>query len=132
MKEGLTPEQRKDLVTYRFERAKDTIKEAKYLRDGGYYNAAINRLYYACFYASIGLLVSKGIVTKTHEGVKTMLGKDFVRTGKLSIEHGSTFSDLFNRRHTSDYDDYAFNDVSTVDFLLPKAESFIDALEKLV
>ncbi|MDO4933332.1 MAG: HEPN domain-containing protein, partial [Prevotella sp.] len=57
MKEGLTPEQRADLVAYRIERARQTMDEAHYLYGGGYYNTAVNRLYYACFYAAIGLLV---------------------------------------------------------------------------
>lgn len=36
--EALTKEQRDDLVKYYFERAHESIEEAKYLRDGGYYN----------------------------------------------------------------------------------------------
>lgn len=130
--QGLTPEQRSDLVAYRFERAHETLAEAKYLREGQYYNAAINRLYYCCFYAASGLLVSRGIQALTHDGVKTMLSKEFVRTGLLEVEHGSTFGDLFNRRHSSDYDDYVYNDSATVDYLMPRAEAFIDALQKLV
>ena len=34
--EKLTSEQRSDLVNYYFERAHESIAEAKYLRDGGY------------------------------------------------------------------------------------------------
>lgn len=33
--EALTKEQRADLVKYYFERAHESIEEAKYLRDGG-------------------------------------------------------------------------------------------------
>lgn len=58
--ETLTPEQRSDLVAYRFERAHEAIAEARYLREGGYFNAAVTRLYYACFYAAQGLLASEG------------------------------------------------------------------------
>lgn len=58
MKEKLTPENRIAIVTYRLERAHETLKEADYNTDGGYYNAAVNRLYYACFYAASALLLS--------------------------------------------------------------------------
>ena len=68
------------------------------MRVGNYFNAAINRLYYACFYAATGLLIAKGIEAGTHNGVKTMLSYHFVRTGILSLEHGSTFSNLFDKR----------------------------------
>lgn len=132
MKEGLTPEQRADLVAYRIERARQTMDEAHYLYGGGYYNAAVNRLYHACFYAAIGLLVSKGFNATTHSGVKTILSKEFIRTELLAIEHGVTFGDLFNKRHTGDYDDYAFCDASTIDYLSPKAQAFIDAVETII
>lgn len=58
MKQELTPEHRIALIQYRFERAYQTLKEADYMRDGNFYNAAVNRLYYACFYAATGLLVN--------------------------------------------------------------------------
>lgn len=99
---------------------------------GGYYNAAVNRLYHACFYAAIGLLVSKGFNATTHSCVKTILSKEFIRTGLLAIEHGVTFGDLFSKRHTGDYDDYAFCDASTIDYLSPKAQAFIDAVETII
>lgn len=44
---NMTSEQRADLMAYYFERAHDSIAEAKYLRDGGYFNGAVTRLYYA-------------------------------------------------------------------------------------
>lgn len=131
MKEGMTTEQRNDLVAYYFERAHESVEEAKYLRDGGYYNGAVTRLYYACFNAARGLLTAKQIDASTHNGVKTMISMEFIRKGRLDIEHGATLADLFNQRQVSDYEAYAFRDASNVAFLLPKAEAFIEAVEEL-
>ena len=128
----LSDESRKALTKYRLERAHQTIDEAVYMKDGGYFNAAINRLYYACFYAASGLLVSKGINARTHNGVKAMLSQHFVKTGVLSLEHGATYSSLFDKRHSGDYEDFAYTDLETVNFLLPKAEEFINAVESLI
>lgn len=47
MRDKLDAESRKAIVDYRLERAFDTLKEADYNTEGGYYNAAVNRLYYA-------------------------------------------------------------------------------------
>lgn len=127
----MTPEQRSDLVDYFFERAHESIEEAKYLRDGGYFNGAVTRLYYACFNASRGLLTANGIDTSTHHGVKTMVSMAFIRKGLLGIEHGATLNDLFNQRQASDYEAYAFRDASSVEFLLPKAVAYIEAVESL-
>ena len=76
--ESLTNEQRADLVAYYFERAHDSINEAKYLHDGGFFNGAVTRLYYACFNAARGLLTANGIDTSTHNGVKTMISMNFI------------------------------------------------------
>ena len=129
--EKLTQEQRADLVKYYFERAHESIEEAKYLRDGGYFNGAVTRLYYACFNAARGLLTAKCIDTSTHNGVKTMISMQFIRKGLLGIEHGATLTDLFNQRHISDYEAYAFRDADSVAYLLPKAKAFIEAVETL-
>lgn len=129
--EKLSAEQRADLVEYYFERAHESIKEAKYLRDGGFYNGSVTRLYYACFNAARGLLTSDEIDTSTHNGVKTMISMNYIRKGILKIEHGTTLSDLFNQRHLSDYEAYSYRDDSSVAYLLPKAEAFIEALELL-
>lgn len=101
------------------------------MRKGDFFNAAINRLYYACFYAATGLLISRGIDAGTHNGVKTMLSFHFVRTNLLSLEHGSTYSSLFDKRHSGDYEDFAYCDAALVDYLLPRAEAFIKAVENL-
>ena len=57
MNETLDEQSRRALVSYRIERADETIIEAKLLAGDGHYNAAMNRLYYACFYAALALLV---------------------------------------------------------------------------
>lgn len=110
MKEVLDEQSRLSLIKYRIERANETIEESKLLARGGYYNAAVNRLYYACFYASLALLAANNMPTSTHAGVKTMLGLHFVSKGVLANEHGKTFSRLFEIRHSGDYDDFVYCD----------------------
>jgi uncharacterized protein (UPF0332 family) len=132
MKETLDEQSRNDLVKYRVERADETLKEARLLAKEGYYNAAFNRLYYACFYASLALLVKNGISTSTHAGVKTMLGLHFVSKGLLEKEHGKTYSRLFEIRHSGDYDDFVYCDKEMADEYTPLAEAFIQRIKELL
>lgn len=106
------------------ERAYETLKEVDYNTEGGYYNAAVNRLYYACYYAASALLLSCEIEANTHNGVKTQLSMLFVRTGRWSLDHGATFSLLFEKRQASDYSDFAYCDLALVNTLRPRAEAF--------
>jgi uncharacterized protein (UPF0332 family) len=108
------------------------MKEANLLAKEGFYNGAVNRLYYACFYASIALLVANGLATSTHSGVKTMLGLHFISKGLLDIEHGKTFSRLFEIRHSGDYDDFVYCDKEMIDEFTPKAMAFIDEIKNLL
>jgi len=131
-REQLSDEHRMAVVKYRLERAIKTLEEAKYMRKGNFFNAAVNRLYYACYYAVTALLLARNIEANTHSGVKTMLSFHFVRTGLLSLEDGATFSNLFDKRHSSDYDDFTYCDAALVDYLIPRSEDFIKAIEKLI
>ena len=132
MKETLDEQSRKALVSYRLERADETMKEAEILAREQHYNAAANRLYYACYYAASALLVSNTISASTHAGVKTMLGMHFVSKGILSNELGKTFSRIFEIRHSGDYDDFVYCDKEMIDEYTPKAEEFIEAIKKLL
>ncbi|MEI6755221.1 MAG: HEPN domain-containing protein [Paludibacter sp.] len=97
-----------------------------------YLNGAINRLYYACYYIATALLIKNGISTQTHAGTKQMLGLHFVVNGKLSLKISNTYATLFEKRHSSDYDDFAYYDKDTVEKLYPQVDEFIHAIENLI
>ena len=69
----MTDEERYELVQLRKENAQRTLCEAKLMLDNGYWNGAVNRMYYACFYAVTALLIQHGIKAQTHSGVRQML-----------------------------------------------------------
>ena len=132
MKEKMDENSKNALIAYRIQRAYETLKEAEVMKRENFYNAAINRLYYACYYATVALLLKYDIQTHTHNGVKTMLGLHFVATGKFQLKIGKTFSTLFEKRHSGDYDDFAYCDEDLVNELFPQAKIFIDAITDLI
>ena len=132
MKEILDDESRQALIAYRIQRAYETLKEAKVMIRESFYNAAINRMYYACYYAVVALLLKHDIQTQTHNGVKTMLGLHFVATGRIPLKIGKTFTTLFEKRHSGDYDDFVFCDKEMVDDLYPQAKQFIETVNYLL
>lgn len=132
MKEKLNNEDIESLVKYRLGRAEETITEATHLLEKDYYNASINRLYYACYYAVSALLIKNGIQTHTHAGAKQMLGMHFVATGKLPRSYSLIYNDLFEKRHSGDYDDFLYFDRKTVEELLPEANSFIEIIKEII
>lgn len=132
MKSELSLEDRYNLIEYRLQRASETIAEAQYNADGGYFNTAVNRLYYAAYYAASALMLANGITATSHAGIKTMLSLHFVRTGLLDVEHGKTFLTLFENRQSGDYEDFIYCDLNLFNQLLPRTKDFIDAIRDLV
>lgn len=125
-------ESKHDLLSYRVNRALETLAEAKLLLNNSFWNASVNRIYYACYYAVIALLLKKDIETGTHKGVRMMFGLHFVHAGIVSKEDGRFFSDLFDRRQTGDYDDYVSFDEETVNKLFLRAETFVNKIIELI
>ena len=83
-----------DLINYRIDRSLETIREAEIMMRNCFWNAAVNRIYYSCYYAVSGLLIRKAIDTSTHKGIRQMFGLHFVQAGLVSKEDGRFFSDL--------------------------------------
>ena len=103
---NLKEEDRDALISIRLKRAKETMSEVYGNIQLGYWRAAANRLYYACYYAVSALLIKNGLTTHTHTGVITQIGLHFVQKGLISKEQGRFFKELFNLRQNGDYDDW--------------------------
>lgn len=132
MKTELDDKSRKDLVAYRLQRCRETLQEVDYLIEGKFYNAAVSRLYYACYYATVALLVSNHIETQTHAGVKSLFSLHFVKTNLFDRNLAKTFFQLFDLRHNNDYEDYCFCSKDTIEEIRPLAGQFIAEVENLI
>ena len=128
----LTPQQRYDIVSYRVDCAEKTLEEIDNLLALKYYNNAVNRLYYACYYAVSALLIANGIITKSHDGVKQMFGLHFIRTGIFPPSYGRYYSNLFESRLTGDYEDLFNHDEASATSLYPKAKDLVAAIKEKV
>ena len=58
----LSKEEKRALVTYRMQKAYNTVTEAEDNAKSGHWTLAANRLYYALYYAASALLLSQGFI----------------------------------------------------------------------
>lgn len=128
----LTNEETKALVWNRVRRSRETWTETKGIIEGGYWHAAANRMYYACYYMVSALLLKKGLNAHTHSGVIGLFGLHFVKTGLIEPEFGKFYSQLFELRQTGDYDDWKVVTAEDITPLTPVAENFLDTVEYLI
>ena len=123
---------RQDIIKIKLSKARRTLSEAEKLIEFNFPDAAVNRLYYACFYATTALLFSKDVFTKTHAGVKQMLGLHFVSTGILSLEMGEFYGNIFLSRQGAHYDDFAVADPALVKEYAKLAEQFVSGVQNIL
>lgn len=128
----MTREERNELVTYRITKARNTFRETDLLITNNLWNTAVNRLYYACYYAVSALLISKEIETQTHAGARQMFGLHFIKSGLIELSLGKFYSRLFDLRQTGDYDDFLdFSEDDALDLLEP-ADRLITHIESIL
>ncbi len=132
MKESLDIQSRQDLVRYRISRSEETLIEADCLAANGLYSGALNRLYYACYYMVTSLLIANEIQATTHTGVKSMFAKNFIKTGHIDISNGKFFNEIFEIRHSNDYDDFIYADEDTFQKFRPKADLLIRSIKRIL
>lgn len=121
-----------NVVDYRRNRAKETLEDAKRLFDAGSLFSAVNRIYYAMFYEVTALLLTKNLSASKHSGVRALFNKEFVKTGKVSIDMGRFFGQMFEFRQKSDYGDFVRFEEEKVKEWLEKAKEFVEELEKVI
>jgi uncharacterized protein len=126
----MTNEERTEYVLYRLESARKTYDAARVLADNGFWNSAVNRLYYALFYAVNALLVSNNIQTKSHSATKTQFSLLFVKTGKFDKKYGRLLAELFDWRQKGDYENIFDYDIDSVLPLFEPVAQMIDLIEK--
>lgn len=122
----LSIEEKKSLSRYRLEKAKRLLQDAGLLLEKKRFESSINRSYYATLTAAKGLLILFGINPRTHEGVKTMVGKKLILDGYMSNEYGKWFRGLLFEREDADYADFIMIDKEEADEAYKHAAAFVE------
>ncbi len=97
-------DERQEYIKYRIASAYNTFDAAKVLAGNGFWNSAVNRLYYSLYYVVNALLVLNLIQTKSHSGTKSKFSEHFVKTGKFDKKYGRLLSELYDWRQRGDYE----------------------------
>lgn len=110
-------------------RARQAVETGRLAMDHEDYIAAVNRAYYAIFYAANALLATKGLERSKHSGVISAFRQHFVKTGVIEPEFSDFYGEAMGERHAGDYEleplDYA-----TASRNLEHAEKFVDRIEQ--
>lgn len=112
--------------------ALEKLQVARELSDAGHYDDAISRAYYGMFYAAKAMLLSIGVITKSHAGTNSEVGKHFVKTGRLGVEYQAMLSRAGRARQRSDYELASRPDQQSAEGMICDAAAFIAKARELV
>ena len=125
----MRPEQLRDLLRHRIEQARETLREAAILRDAAAYRGAINRAYYAMFYALLALLATKRLGTSKHSGAIALFDREFVKTRAFAPDLSKALHLAFDRRQVHDYGEMVAIDAETANEAIADAGRFVATVE---
>jgi uncharacterized protein (UPF0332 family) len=81
-------EQRIVMVRYWWNKAEECMASAHREWKANSLSYAMNRLYYASFYAVCAALLERELTFKKHSGVRAAFHRQFIKTGLLDIKWG--------------------------------------------
>jgi len=125
----MKPEQLEALLRYRIEQAHESLREAEILLGASALRGAINRAYYAMFYALLALLATRQLGTSRHSGAISLFDREFVKTGVFPLELSRALHLAFDRRQTHDYGEMVPATRQIAEETLEGARTFVAAIE---
>ncbi len=124
----MSEERLRELITLRMEQATETLQEARILIAEHASRGAVNRAYYAMFYAVLALLATKGLGSSKHSGTISLFDREFVKPGDLPKELSRALHMAFERRQQADYGELIQLDEPAAKRAIEEAEMFIQKI----
>lgn len=120
------PDNRKELMQYRLEMAKERLHSSEILLKDGSYKDSIGR-------SSVrALLAMEGQDFSKHAGVIAYFQKEFVKTGKFDKKYSKYISQAFQIRNNTDYADFFIVSMQDAKEQYDKAKEFLEVIEKYI
>jgi len=126
----LSEEQVEKLINYRIQQAQQALQEADLLYHASLFLGAINRAYYAMFYAIQALIVLQNEVTSKHSGAIAFFDREFIKTGIFPKDLSRSLHLAFDRRQMNDYGEVSIFSQPDVETALTDAKEFVEAVEE--
>jgi len=119
----------KETITFYLKLAHHNLQGAHALQEDGFWDIALARAYYACFYALTAALYAINVVRGKHPGVQAALSEFLVNPGLIEEEYREIYQELFKYRQTSDHEPDSWPEPEGTRHLLADAKRFVARME---
>ena len=125
-------EAKTEAVRYWWEKAFASLEAARREFAAGAYSFAMNRAYYALFYAVSALLLEEGRRFKKHSGVRSAFNREIIKSERMERWCGDLYNEIFDDRQAGDYIAFTKFDAPYVQEKIDGCEKFLAALQPLI
>jgi uncharacterized protein (UPF0332 family) len=123
---------RSEVIAYWLEKSEEATASADAELDAGRCAFAVNRAYYACFYALSAVLLAEDRRYAKHSGVRAALHRQIIRTGRLDASWGRFYDRVFENRHRADYQELVVFEAEQVRELCEQTRGFVGEMRRLL
>jgi uncharacterized protein (UPF0332 family) len=125
-------EARRQVVDYWMHKAKEALESARSEMLAGRLDFAVNRAYYACFYAASAKLLRMGKKFVKHAGLRAAIHQELVKAGKLDVKWGKVFDRISENRQSADYVEMWEFTSDQVEMIVRDAEGFVQEMRHIL
>src|ERR1043166_6988072 len=125
-------EARAEAVVHWLRKADEALAAARREQQAGDNALAINRVYYACFYAATALFLSERQSFSKHSGVRSAVHQLLVKPGRLSSELAEFYDRRFDDRNEVDYEMVDVPEPAVVRQQIKGADRFVAEMKRLL
>lgn len=104
------------------------LKSARLLIDDGDCESAVSRIYYAMFFCTEAVLLTKNLSFSSHKGVISAFGEHFIKTGVFDKKLGRELNRAFEKRQLGDYGSTSVIEHDEAESMLRSGTDFVNSI----
>lgn len=120
------------LAAYWMEKARAALISARLEYEHHQYDFAVNRAYYAAFYAATAILLLHGRKFSKHSGVRAAVHRDLAKEGLIPPALARWYDTAFDSRQKGDYTELVSVGEQEAEIHIAGAREFISAVTALL
>lgn len=117
-------------ITILIEKSEEKLGASQSLLQNGYFEDAVSRAYYSMFLAAKALLKTKEYDAKTHKGIISRFGLEFVEKGFIEKEYGRAIHEAGELREEADYSTFRRISEEEANAVVDDAVRFLERIKK--
>jgi len=128
----MNEEERRVIVDQEMVKALKFLTDAEELARLEMWNVVANRAYYALYHAVMAMMVNDGFLPKTHSGLITEFGREYVITGKIDPKYSKVLSQMRSIRENCDYDVFYYTSKEEMEPVLITVRELIELINEWI